>query len=165
MHNAPPVAYPVGRFVWGRALWLGIGLLGALGLLVCQWHGGASGLVVFAAWVFWAGCLGVGAVWSPQQNLRNGRLFWSGEDWFWLPDRSALKGEMQTVSLSVGVDLGFCLLLWVRLLEDESRKPGPVMCAWLEKQTMPSKWHGFRCAVYSWPPMSDTQPKPYQDRL
>jgi outer membrane murein-binding lipoprotein Lpp len=28
---------------------------------------------------------------------------------------------------------------------------GPWFCAWVSDQAMPSKWHGFRCAVYSRP--------------
>lgn len=149
MHNAPPVAFPVGRFVWGRWLWLCASLLGALGLVTWQSASGASGVLVFSAWLFWVLCAGAAAVWGPRQNLSTGRLFWSGEDWFWMPDRSAAQWDMKSVSLSIGADLGFGLLLWVRLTDEDSAQPGPLTFAWLEKQAMPSKWHGFRCAVYS----------------
>jgi hypothetical protein len=149
MHNAPPVAFPVGRFVWGRALWLSASLLGASGLIVWQQTSGASGAGVLLPWAFWAVCVAGAAVWCPRQHLSQGRLFWSGEDWFWMPDRAAGQGEIQSVSLSVGLDLGFGLLLWLRLTPEGATKPGPLRSAWLEKQSMPSKWHGFRCAVYS----------------
>lgn len=165
MYNAPPVAFPVGRFVWGRALWLAASVLGASGLVVWHSTSAASGPGVLLAWLFWGVCLAVTALWAPRQNLRQGRLFWSGEDWFWLPDPSVDQGEMKSVSLSVGVDLGFGLLLWVSLLDEESRKPGVLRYAWLEKQAMPSKWHGFRCAVYSRPSLTDASARAQQDRF
>lgn len=151
MYSAPPVAFPVGRFVWGRALWLVASAVGAASLTTWQWTSGASGALVVAAWVFWAMCAVGAAAWGPRQHLRQGRLFWSGEDWFWLPDRSVSQGEIQNVSLSVGFDAGFGLLLWVKQTDEASLKPGPWVCAWFEKKAMPSKWHGFRCAVYSQP--------------
>lgn len=165
MYNAPPVAFPVGRFVWGRALWLALSLLGAYGLIVWHSTSGVSDVGVLLAWLFWCGCVGAAAVWAPRQNLRLGRLFWSGEDWFWLPDPSVGLGEMKSVSLSVGLDLGFGLLLWVSLRDDESRKPGVLKYAWLEKQAMPSKWHGFRCAVYSRPSLTDASARAQQERF
>jgi hypothetical protein len=161
MQNAPPVAFPVGRFVWGRAGWMGASLLSASGLIGWQWSSGAAQTEVWLGWLFWAGCVGLAAVWAPRQTLRDGRLLWSGEDWFWLPDGAAARGELQRVSLWVGWDTDTRLLLWVQCTDEARPQPGALLtCAWLQKSAMPSKWHGFRCAVYSRPKPLDTLERP-----
>jgi hypothetical protein len=147
MHNAPPVAFPVGRFVWGRAAWLGMAVFCAVGLLIWQLLAQLSGARVFQAWAFWALCVGAAGVLIPRQALTGGRLFWSGDAWFWQTE----TGEDQGLELSVGLDLGSSLLLWVRLQDGQGRCNRPLACAWLSEGAMPTKWHGFRCAVYSRP--------------
>ncbi len=147
MHNAPPVAFPVGRFVWGRAVWLAMVILSAVGLVIWQVQVQASSAWVFLAWSFWALCVGVAGVLMPRQALVNGRLFWSGDAWFWQTD----SGEDQGLELSVGLDMVSGLLLWVRLHDGQGRCNRPLACVWLSEAAMPSKWHGFRCAVYSRP--------------
>lgn len=160
MQNAPPVAFPVGHFVWGKAGWIGGSLLSASGLIVWQWGSGAAQMGVWLGWMFWAGCVGLAAGWAPRQILRDGRLLWSGEDWFWLPNGDATRGDLQRVSLQVGWDTDTSLLLWIRWIDETRPHQGPLTCAWLQKSTMPSKWHGFRCAVYSRPTPLETPERP-----
>jgi hypothetical protein len=151
MYNAPPVAFPVGRFVWGRAALLTVASLGAVGLWFWQARGHVSGMVVLWAWIFWGLCVAGAAIWGPRQALTQGRLVWSGEAWFW--QAAAAEGDdesaRQALALSVGLDFGSGLLLFVRKLNAQGRVGGPWACAWLSEDAAPSQWHGFRCAVYS----------------
>jgi hypothetical protein len=153
MHNAPPVAFPVGRFVWGRAAWWVMTCLGAGGLAAWQMLGLVSGVAVFLAWIFWGLCVGGAALWAPRQTLAGGRLFWSGEAWFWQAedDRGPVECAEQGLVLSVGLDGGSGLLLFVRRRDRQGQGCGPWACAWLAERDMPSRWHGLRCAVYSRP--------------
>lgn len=147
MHTAPPVAFPVGRFVWGRAAGMLMALLSALGLLLWHKQTQTSGTQLFAAWAFWALCLSGAALWAPRQTLGNGVMFWNGQAWFW----QSHSGEDHKIELSVGWDFGGALLLFVRLQDEQAQGRGAWTCAWLSQTAMPSKWHGFRCAVYSRP--------------
>jgi hypothetical protein len=151
MHNAPPVAFPVGRFVWGRVALLTVASLGAMGLLMWQAHGHVAGMIVLWAWIFWGLCITGAAFWAPRQVLTQGRLSWSGEAWFWQPEAGSGHAECaaQGLALSVGLDLGASLLLFVRKLNVQGQGCGPWACAWLSEDAMPAMWHGFRCAVYS----------------
>lgn len=158
MHNAPPVAFPVGRFVWGRAALLTVASLGAMGLVVWQARGQASGGIVLGAWIFWGVCVTGAALWAPRQALTRGRLFWRGEAWFWQAEDgdSCAQSTEQGLALSVGLDLGSSLLLFVRKLNTQGQGCGLWACAWLSEDAMPSKWHGLRCAVYSRPKAGHT---------
>ncbi len=150
MHNAPPVAYPVGRFVWGRVLAAAIASLSALGLIGWQGLAQVSGLQAWLAWGFWSVCVLGAILRSPGQTLADGHLLWSGESWFWRADGDPAS-HAQALSVAVGLDAGDRVLLWVHRLDAQGRTCGPLTCAWVQAQAMPSKWHGFRCAVYSRP--------------
>jgi DNA-binding transcriptional LysR family regulator len=63
----------------------------------------------------------------------------------------ALSAQAQAVRLTVGLDTGSGLLMWLQSVDDQGRVMGPLSSAWLQADAMPSKWHGFRCAVYSRP--------------
>jgi hypothetical protein len=65
--------------------------------------------------------------------------------------------EPQAIAVTVGLDTGQALLLWVQPLDELGRAQGRRASAWLEAGAMPSKWHGFRCAVYS-RPKTDAMP-------
>ena len=164
MHNAPPVVYPVGRFVWGCILFVAVGVLSAVGLLSWQLQTLATGPKLWAAWLFWAICAGFAALWAPRQTLRGGRLAWSGEAWFLHADDEPAE-QAQAVAVSVGVDTGQGLLLWLQPLNGEGHAHGRLLCAWLQARAMPSKWHGFRCAVYSRPKTPARLDKDLQERL
>jgi hypothetical protein len=153
MHNAPPVAYPVGRFVWGWALFAGVLCLSAAGLTFWQLQSQAPSAIVWSAWFFWAICTAATAHAAPRQILSEGHLLWSGETWLWRSGlgSAALSAEDQGMNLKVGVDLGGQMLILLQSSPKAQQGRGPWLCAWVTEQSMPSKWHGFRCAVYSRP--------------
>lgn len=156
MHNAPPVAFPVGRFLWGRVAWLGVVMVSALGLLAWSHLAHLSSGSCALAWSIWGLCGAGSAVWARRQTLSKGRLFWSGETWSWQsPD-----GEGPDLQLTVGLDVGRGILLFLRLDKGADSGWGPWLCAWVSEGSMPSKWHGFRCAVYSRPKAADTIDEP-----
>ena len=150
MHTAPPVVYPVGRFVWGRLLFVAVCVFSAVGLFSWQLQTLATGTNLWAAWLFWVVCALSVALWAPRQTLTGGRLGWSGEAWFWQAHADSAE-QSQAVAVSVGLDTGQGLLLWLQPLNEEGGAHGRLLCAWLQASAMPSKWHGFRCAVYSRP--------------
>jgi hypothetical protein len=153
MHNAPPVAYPVGRFVWGQMLFVVVLLLSAAGLVAWQLQSMASSTMVWSAWIFWLTCAVATAYGGPKQVLSNGNLLWSGETWLWQSALGAdeLTQDDQDLSLRVGVDFGVGMLILMQIRQDRHQGRRPWFCAWVNEQAMPSKWHGFRCAVYSCP--------------
>lgn len=153
MHNAPPVVYPVGRFALGRFLFVVVGVLSAIGLFSWQIQCLATGPKLWAAWGFWWVSAGAAVVLAQRQTLTGGRLGWNGESWFWQPKADSAE-LAQTVVVSVGLDTGQALLLWVQKLDEQGRGQGLLQSAWLQADAMPSKWHGFRCAVYSRPKMA-----------
>ncbi len=164
MHNAPPVVYPVGRFVWGRWLFAAFCVLSAAGLIA--WHklSLATGPKLWAAGFVWAVCVLSAALWAPRQTLTGGRLGWSGESWFWQANADA-GDHVQSVSVSVGLDSEAGILLWVQPLDEQGQAQGRLLCAWLQAGAMPPKWHGFRCAVYSRPMAAARSHKVPQARL
>ena len=159
MHNAPPVAFPVGRFVWGRVLGLATATLSAAGLIAWQVQSQAATWLVACAWGFWALSWVATAAWAPCQHASGGRLFWTGESWFWQAEHE-LSAQAQAVRLTVGLDTGSGLLMWVQSVDDQGRVMGPLTSAWLQADAMPSKWHGFRCAVYSRPKVHGVKKAP-----
>jgi hypothetical protein len=74
-------------------------------------------------------------------------LFWNGESWFW----DGADGPQQGVEVSVRVDLNSTMGLAIQRLDASGQPQGLETYAWVQARTMPSKWHGFRCAVYSRP--------------
>ena len=164
MHNAPPVVYPVGRFVWGRWLLVALCVLSAAGLIAWHMLSLATGPQLWAAGVVWTAGVLSAALWAPRQTLTGGRLGWSGESWFW--QANADSGDhVQSVCVSVGLDTDAGLLLWVQPLDDQGKAQGRLLCAWLQAGVMPSKWHGFRCAVYSRPKTAALPNREEQARL
>jgi hypothetical protein len=147
-HHAPPVVYPVGHFVWGRVVFVTTALLSALGLLVWQIQGAYS-VVWNAAWLGWLACLIGTAVWGPRQTLSHGELFWSGKAWFWQYRDPHCQFQAHQVLLEKGWDTGTGLLLWVKPMDTSDHGRSSLRAAWLCEAQLPSKWHGFRCAVYS----------------
>ena len=150
MYNAPPVVYPVGRFAVGRLVFVAVCVLSAVGLLSWQMQTLATGSKLWAAWGLWGACAGSAALWAPRQTFSGGRLGWSGEAWFWQAHADSAE-QAQPVAVSVGLDTGQGLLLWLQPLNEQGHAQGRLLSAWLQAGAMPSKWHGFRCAVYSRP--------------
>lgn len=156
MLNASPVAFPVGRFVWGRVLLMSAVGLSAAGLIGWQMQSQVTPWLVLCAWGIWLMSWLSVAVWAPRHRVAGGSLFWTGEAWFWQAEH-APSVQAQPVNLAVGLDTGAGLLLWVRSVDDQGRVNGPLCSAWLQADAMPSKWHGFRCAVYSRPKLNSVK--------
>ena len=143
MHNAPPVVFPVGRFVWGRWMLVLLALIGALGLYFWQSLRHAAGLPW--VWVLWTVLVMVAVFIWLKEWLTEGALAWSGEAWCWR-DASGRETEIQLVVL---LDRGSVLCVAVRMLNN-ARWPAQRF-VWMAGREMPQAWHGFRCAVYSRP--------------
>jgi len=121
-----------------------------VGMVSWQMQTLVSGPKLWAGWLMWAICALSAALWAPRQALTHGRLGWSGEAWFWQADADTVDST-QAAAVSVGLDTGQGLLLWVQPLGERGRAQGLRASAWLHSGAMPSRWHGFRCAVYSRP--------------
>lgn len=153
MYNAPPVVYPVGRFVWGSWLMGGLALLGFVSLAFWQvlvLPGWPQSLV---AWLVWSASVAGAVGYWPQERSPQGSLIWSGEDWLWRDEGGAERPVRVRVLLDAGRLMG--LVYEVRDAINATRKPARF--AVLHQTTIPSSWHGFRCAVYS-RPMDDSVP-------
>ena len=144
MHNAPPVVFPVGRFVWGprSAQALAATVSGALALWLAWTDASAYVLA-------WAVCVWLVAVlatvwWLPREFLQEGELTWDGEAWH---APSAAVGT-DPVRLSLTLDGGHFMLVSLRSTGQSGSGAG-VRHAWVRRADMPTRWHGFRCAVYS----------------
>jgi hypothetical protein len=147
MHNAPPVVYPVGRFVWGAWIVGGLALVGAAVLLVWQTSAQHDGLHIGGAWLLWCVSLFAAVVSWAQESSCSGLLVWNGEDWFW---RDASDAEIP-VRVQVLLDAGRLMILSCAGLHGRSLSNRRAQFAVLHHASMPSFWHGFRCAVYSRP--------------
>lgn len=146
MHNAPPVVFPVGRFVWGQRLgWVLAGSTACVLALWLRWT--EAGAVAWGwsllTWLAAAAC----TLWTwPREFSQQGQLHWDGEVWRHLgPDT-----QDESVTLSLTFDGGNFMLVALR------PAAGAFGHAWprhvlLRRAEMPTHWHGFRCAVYSQP--------------
>jgi uncharacterized membrane protein YtjA (UPF0391 family) len=142
MHNAPPVVFPVGRFVWG-VRWACVLAFLTVSVLA-GWLGFTDASAAICAWTLFVwSCAAVGAVWwAPREFLQQGDLVWDGEVWHGPGQLS----EGAPLQLSLTLDGGFFMLVSLHA------QPGALAFrrhALLRQSDMPSRWHGFRCAVYS----------------
>ena len=147
MHNAPPVVFPVGRFVWGhRIFWL-LALAGGVGLLIWQVGSQAATVQVMLAWCVW--CLSLVVAWRcwVHECSDSGHLSWDGESWQWID----ATGRAKTVAVQVLLDMGHAICLRYEVSTGLSQEASRPQWAMLQEAAMPSSWHGFRCAVYSRP--------------
>ncbi len=147
MHNAPPVVYPVGRFAWGGWLIGVLALLGFAGLAFWQYVTDPAHWQSGLAWTFaLASVVGAVACW-PQEQSPPGSLVWRTEGWVWRNE----AGDEMPVRVRVLLDGGRFIGLVYAAQETPGVRQGPSKFALLYQATMPSFWHGFRCAVYSRP--------------
>ena len=139
MHNAPPVAYPLGRSHFqGRALagfWLA-GLLVTLGWWLVvpgfDWR-----IVSALAAVVAAGL----AAWLGWRNAPVGQLHWDGQVWRW--ESPGYQAGTPVLALSVVLDLQRILL--IRLDNHDHAS----MWLWAQRAAFPERWLDLRRAVYS----------------
>jgi hypothetical protein len=141
MHNAPPVVFPVGRFVWGRRVVWVLALCGASGLGFWQTHADVFGFKW--AWAAWGLSVAAALFATTKDILTAGSLVWTGEVWLW---RDAKGGEVET-QLRVLLDVGSALVLV--LLPVDAPWHLSHRFAWVHGCDAPQMWHGMRCAVYS----------------
>ncbi|MDQ3060179.1 MAG: hypothetical protein M3R45_11770 [Pseudomonadota bacterium] len=138
-HNAPPVAYPLGRSYFLGGLLLGLWCAGLL--LLLQWYR----LTLELNWRLLAGLAGVLAAGlaaaSNWKNAPNGQLVWDGEVWHWQDMRE--PAGLAAQEMSVIADFQRCLLL---KLKDQC---GASLWLWVEQRAMPARWLDLRRAVYS----------------
>jgi hypothetical protein len=155
--NAPSVDYPVGRFLWGKRKRVLVAVLAVSALMsyvfgdvLTGWRAG----VLLACWllVFLSSFL------AWQQAQTKCWLSWSGDEWRVLstmpedaiadsepcPTPAKLETEFKEgAALTVHLD-------WQNYLYVSLKGPAqPRTWFWLEMNSFPERWHGFRCAVYS----------------
>jgi len=139
MRNAPPVVYPVGRFVWADRVWVGLAVLAVSGPVL--WMDGYGG---WRAWTIGGICLVAMVLsfgWQRTEVLRAGQLSWDGRSWYLLD-----SGNTQDMEVQVALcwDTGPGLLLKVN-----ARHQRMARYLWLSRLDEPQHWHGLRCAVHA----------------
>ena len=143
MNNAPPVVFPVGRFILGPMVLLFLALSSAVGLFF--WQRQAEAGPTLWVWTGWC-CCSLAAVFAwTQERLTKGSLVWSGDAWWWR-DSAGRDFEIQ-IHLLADVDAA----VWVSFQTIPASAGLKTRFAWMDSREMPALWHGFRCAVYSRP--------------
>ena len=145
MRNAPPVNFPVGRFVLGSRMVL---VLSALSMVVCWLAWRASGTSAFYGGLWaavWTIVLMVSCWCVVREALPPGQLQWDGAAWQFEAHVEGHSGTTEQVQLSVCLDWGRAMLLRVQA---DGKSTLLARFAWIKADAMPSAWHGCRCAVY-----------------
>ena len=138
-HNAPPVAYPLGRPVFLLRLLLALWLAGLLSVLM--WSARAHlqlGAVALALIAVLGAGLTVRVSWK---NLPCGQLAWDGDTWNW--ESTGCHAASALHELSVIADLQSRLLL---RFENQT---GKGLWLWADRSSLPKRWLDLRRAVYS----------------
>jgi hypothetical protein len=144
MHNAPPVVFPVGRFVWGPRL--GLLLAAVVACVLAVWLVWAEVSASRLAWTvgLWMAAALCSLWWGRQEYLQEGELVWDGEAWH----GPHLEGADEPIHLTLTFDGGHFMLVSWRSAAQAGRLVR-TQHALIRRADMPSRWHGFRCAVYS----------------
>lgn len=145
MHNAPPVAYPLGRSHFQGAALVGLWLAGLL-VTVGWWL--AAPAFDWRHGIAMAAVVAVGtAAWLRWRNAPIGQLRWDGQVWLW--ESAAYPSGMPVRALSVALDLQRTLLLRLDNHDHAS------LWLWAHRAALPERWLDLRRAVYSrrkaWP--------------
>lgn len=149
MHNAPPVVFPVGFFVGETLPSVALPLLSCLALVFWLVQGPVEPALLALAGLVWGLAALLALWWHRREWTGPGRLAWNGQAWHW----ADLHGHEQAVTVHGQIDTGHHLLLRLHF-DPLPRRLLPVRLArwaWVQESSMPSHWHGFRCAVYSRP--------------
>jgi hypothetical protein len=139
MHNAPPVAYPLGRSHF-QGVALGVLWLAGLGVTVgwwlvapgLDWRIGVATAAVAAAGV---------AAWVGWRSVPVGQLHWDGQVWRW--ESQGYQSGTPVLALSVVLDLQGVML--IRLANHDHAG----MWLWAQRTSFPERWLDLRRAVYS----------------
>lgn len=141
MRSAPPVVYPVGRFVWGVHALV---VLGALGFVLCWPMGDWMPVWTWWHWSLpwlWLACLLL-ALWLWRlEILGTGSLVWDGQTWWLEP---SLQGCAEPIAVTPCWDAGHGLLLRIGVPRRRWSR-----YAWLNASQHPQHWHALRCAVHA----------------
>jgi hypothetical protein len=139
LHNAPPVAYPLGRSFFLGGLLFGVWLAGVGLTLAWGWLGGASGVqsAVAGAVVLASGAMAA----ISWKNSPRGQLIWDGQLWRW--KSASYQTGAADYELFVIADIQRCLLL---RLENPA---GTSLWLWAERHAAPERWLDLRRGVYS----------------
>lgn len=141
MRSAPPVVYPVGRFVWGTRFLLALAVFSAV-FLLGLWRETAYSVVLgWTGLVVWALAALLGWRLWGRETLPPGELRWDGAGW----THQAQEGVATPVHVAVLWDVGQALLVQVKAVQEH--RGGP-RCAWLAEKQSPALWHACRCAVF-----------------
>lgn len=136
MHNAPPIAFPLGRSrfqAWLLGGYAAVALAAfALWLRQASWTDWR--LLCFALLTLTLWSWAVGNWWRSP----GGRLCWDGQSWCW---HSA--GVSACGALRVRMDLQFFLLLSLNTNTTKSA------WLWAERAADAQRWRDFRCAVFA----------------
>ena len=147
----------MGRFLWGKRKWV---LVVVLAVNALMWRVFGEGLpgwragVLLACWllVFLSSFL----AWRQAQTKC--WLSWDGDEWrvlSTLSDEAIAGSEQRSPHAHLETDFQECAALTVHLDWQNYlyvSLTGPTQARvwfWLEKNSFPERWHGFRCAVYS----------------
>ena len=147
----------MGRFLWGQRKRVLVAVLAVSALMWGVFWEGLTGWragVLLACWllVFLSSCL----AWRQVQTKC--WLSWNGDGWrvlSTLSDEAITGSEQQSTQTHLETDLQEGAALTVHLdLQNYLyvSLAGPTQARawfWLEKNSFPERWHGFRCAVYS----------------
>lgn len=145
MRSAPPVVYPVGRFVWRRPA--AFGLLVLLSVWIWQpWQAERPrdglllwGSVALQCLLLWRlGWL----IRSPIREIRH--VQWDGEHWHC----ETASGQWLPAFLEVHADLQRCLWMVVNVGSSSGSEGAQRFWICARASAKPGAWHGFRCAVY-----------------
>ena len=139
IHNAPPVAYPLGRSNFLNRVLLGLWAGGLTLSIVWLWMAQRAdwrvGLAFFAV-----GSAGL-AMRSGLKGLPTGQLVWDGNAWRW--ESAGYQTGIAEYDVSVVADLQSRLLL--RLQNPASAS----LWLWLERSALPERWLDLRRAIYA----------------
>lgn len=145
MRSAPPVVYPVGRFLWRRPA--AFGFLVLLSAWIWQpWlpNRTLDGLMLWGSLALQ--CLLVGRLgwWirSPAREIR--QLRWDGSQWFC---ETTANDELPVV-LEVHADFQRCVWLSVKRGVASTAEGAQRWSVCVRASDKPAVWHGFRCALY-----------------
>jgi len=114
-----------------------------MGLNEWQFASSASQTSVIAAWLVWSICLPLAASCWRREHISGGQLIWTGEQWFWRDPQGVETAQALKLLLDIGGGMVLRMTPSVGAMRHASRM------VWLQRPSMPLRWHGFRCAVYS----------------
>jgi len=143
MNSAPPVVFPVGRFVWSRRIATVLALGSAfpiLVLLALQASVSASLLLMGVAWLL---AVALSLWFCQREALTAGDLSWDGQSWW----HSTHGGVARPVKLGLVWDGGRILLLSVRA-RGAPTGGERLQFACLQAGHSSGSWHALRCAVH-----------------